>query len=266
MKNSLHYVKVKRDREGICNICGKESLLSWDHVPPKGSIVYDDVEVISIANSFVEIENPPKEFSQNGMKFRTICSDCNNLIGSKYDIVFNNFITRLISKVGENFEQLSPFVIDVNLESLIKSIFAHLLAGKGEIENTVPDIRMREFLLQKSDLSNINIHYWFYPFTINQVIRDILIGKIFDGKNALVSIMKLYPVAFLVTESDMFLECLPRLNNYEFKEDGESIIEFDISKFYDYMWPIVVDDSTIIMGGQSINSSVISVPRLGLRK
>jgi len=261
--NSLHYVKTKRDKVGICNICGNVTNLSWDHVPPKGSIICTDVQILSITNNFLEIPNPPREYSQNGMKFRTICANCNNTIGLKFDVVFNNFILKLINLISENIGKEMFLNINVNLEFLIKSIFAHMLAAKGEVENTVPDIKMKECLLDIKEIRDINIHYWFYPYAINQVIRDILIHKIRDGKNALVSILKLYPIAFLVTDSDMFLGEMPRLNDFlKLEGDKETTIKFDLSRLYDYKWPIIVDEDTLIMAGQSIASSVMAVPKL----
>lgn len=262
MGDNLHYVKIKRDKIGQCNICGKESTLSWDHVPPKGSIISSDVEIITIANSFNEIENPPREMSQNGMKFRTICPECNNLIGSKYDVVFNDFIKRLIISIKNEFEKTKFIEIGVNIEVLVKSIFAHMLAAKGEIENTVPDSKMKEFLLEDKDFEYFNIHYWFYPYYVNQVIRDILVAKINVHDNALVSVLKLYPIAFLVTDSNLFLGDIPRLNDYyDDISDNSIVIKFDLSKFYDFRWPIIVDNNTLIAGGQSLNSSVFAIPR-----
>lgn len=262
MKNSLHYVKTKREKVGICNICGKEGKLSWDHVPPKGAIIYSNVEVLSVINNFIRIDNPNKEFYQNGMKFRTVCSSCNNLIGSKYDIVFNNFIFRLIDSIRENIGKAATFEICVDLELLIKSILGHMLAAKGEIENTLPDEKMREYLNGDKKFPEFNIHYWFYPFTINQVVRDIVVSKFSLKKNAMISILKLYPIAFLVTNDDMFLGMVPRLNDYfNYKNDNGSIIKFNLDLFNDYMWPIISDNDTILAGGQSINSSLMAVPR-----
>lgn len=263
MRNNLHYVKIKRDKIGVCNICGKESKLSWDHVPPKGAIIYDDVIISSISNNFIEVEKPPRELSQNGMKFRTICSDCNSLVGSKYDSTFNDFIHRLCTLIEENLGKLMTIEIDVDIELLLKSIFAHMLSAKSEIEHTVPDTFMREYLLNNKDISNINIHYWFYPFAINQVIRDILISKISSGNSAFLSILKLYPIAFLVTDSNMYSGLLPRLNDfYNNFERSKSILQFDLTRVFDYRWPLISDNDTIFAGGQSINSSVIAIPRV----
>jgi len=44
--------------------------------------------------------------------------------------------------------------------------------------------------------------------------------------------------------------------------DKETTIKFDLSRFYDYKWPIIVDEDTLIIAGQSIASSVMAVPKL----
>ena len=41
----LVYRKFKRRRIGPCNICGVVGPLSWDHVPPKGGIELEPVEI-----------------------------------------------------------------------------------------------------------------------------------------------------------------------------------------------------------------------------
>jgi len=263
---TLHYVKIKRERVGICNICGTEAVLSWDHVPPKGSIICDDVEVLSIANNFIKIQKPPKVLSQNGMKFRTICSKCNSLIGGKYDVIFNSFISTLIGLICKNKGNEKHINANVNVEMLIKSVFGHMLAAKGENENTVPDTKMKGYLLGNEDISDLKVHYWFYPYVVNQVIRDVLIHKIQNRQNAFVSILKLFPIAFLVTNSDMFMGTVPVLNDYSKTSNGENaIVKLDLSLVYDYQWPIISDEDTILAGGQSINSAVMAVPRLKIK-
>lgn len=260
MNNNIHYVKIKRDAHGICNICKKETELSWDHVPPKGSIFYTDVEIYSLSNGFLSIDNPPRVVSQNGMKFRTICSSCNNLMGTRYDVVFNNFIKQTILILEQGNQDFQYLELKVDLKYLVMSILGHLLAAKAEYEATVPDEMMRNILNSEVFDSNgpLNIHYWFYPYASNQVARDLLVSKINLDKHALVSILKVFPFAFLVTESDMFIGKVPRLN--EFYHRG--LINFNVSLIPDFYWPIIVDDETVIMGAQSIASSVIAVPRI----
>jgi len=58
VKNSqIHYVKVKREKVDHCNICRNQATLSWDHVPPKGSIEVTPVEQMTILELLTAKEN-----------------------------------------------------------------------------------------------------------------------------------------------------------------------------------------------------------------
>jgi hypothetical protein len=86
---------------GYCNICNQQAILTWDHVPPKGSIKLTPVEIRAFLDTIGESDGIPVEyygdyshrrqfhqrrFSQNGVKYRSICAECNNKrLGARYD-------------------------------------------------------------------------------------------------------------------------------------------------------------------------------------
>lgn len=258
---SIHYVKNKREKISKCNICGNNTNLTWDHVPPKGAIFHDNVEMISIANAFNPLDKPPKVFSQNGMKFRTICNTCNNLIGSKFDVEFNTFIQELFKLVYLNFSKTEFVSMVINPEKIVKAVCGHLLAAKADLEDTISDEKMRDFVLGRMTHLDMNVYIWFYPYLENQVIRDILIGRFTINKTALISMLKCYPIAFIVTESDMFDSDFQKLNFDTNSSNSTFEFKLDISRVYSKEYPLIVDDKTIIMGGQSIQSACISRPK-----
>lgn len=90
----MKYQKIKRNQVDKCNICGKESHLTWDHVPPKscynnGPIKYNPF--------FKGIPNEKYEGEfQSGIRFRSLCENCNNnLLGAKYDPELNKFTLKI---------------------------------------------------------------------------------------------------------------------------------------------------------------------------
>lgn len=86
----MHYLKFKREQVGKCNICGNIEKLTWDHVPPKGGQPFSDIEQESILQYLAGGEERKYQFSQNGVKYRTICASCNNtLLGAKCDSTLN---------------------------------------------------------------------------------------------------------------------------------------------------------------------------------
>jgi hypothetical protein len=90
---------------GYCNICNKYDKLTRDHVPPKGSITLNPVQMKSLTQWMAEMapgrvnmhggtELLAKDWhprlSQGGVSFRSICADCNNLrLGRRYDPELN---------------------------------------------------------------------------------------------------------------------------------------------------------------------------------
>lgn len=91
----MNYIKEKRDKTGQCNICGKTEQLTWDHVPPKNCFNNKRTEYNSLFSELIS-EDKRFEIAQSGIKFRTICRDCNNsLLGSKYDTELKKLVDQL---------------------------------------------------------------------------------------------------------------------------------------------------------------------------
>lgn len=265
MVSSINYVKVKRDKHGICNICGKTDVLTWDHVPPKKAIYFNSVEIISMLNKYSE-ENPHGSYSQNGTKYRTICKNCNNDLGTYYDVSFVEFVHEASQKIYESFPNKEFINCKIKPVKFIKSLFGHLLAAKGEYESSLIDIKMRTFLMDKSLwLPEFNVFYWFNPYPNIEIARDFAICKINSNTEPDVfSMLKMYPVSFYITEEDTFKH-LYNLKDYcssNIDEYVEIPINISIEDLVHPDWPIIFDDDTILLTGQSVNSSVISKPRL----
>jgi len=134
----MHYQKFKRkENPSICNICLEEKKLSWDHVPPKGGIDLIAVKQESILSKFTipETEKAYK-FSQNGVKFRTICSACNSYLGLNYDTELNSFVLKIKEYIESKLELPSKMDFAAKPNKIIKSLMGHFLAAKVDIENT----------------------------------------------------------------------------------------------------------------------------------
>jgi len=77
-----YYAKMKRDKNHFCNICKSKTLLTWDHVPPQGGIDITPVEQETILERLTASKDDRQYLiSQNGVKYRTICKDCNDRLG-----------------------------------------------------------------------------------------------------------------------------------------------------------------------------------------
>lgn len=156
-------------KTGQCNICGKYGPLTEDHIPPKGVPRLGQVAMMNLID-MLAAERPSKStrYSQDGVKYRTICSDCNSgLLGARYDpelISMANYITDYVS---------SRLYLPPQLEVLIKpnrlcrSVVGHLLAHRvdsyreGDVISGLTDY----FLDETADFPNdLKLYYWVYPY------------------------------------------------------------------------------------------------------
>ena len=98
-------IATRGSAEGECNICGSYGRLTEDHTPPKGCYRPKQVELRALIRRLADPSygavGPESRFSQNGVKFKTLCHRCNNgLLGAKYDpalIGFVNSVARLLN-------------------------------------------------------------------------------------------------------------------------------------------------------------------------
>ncbi|TRW25349.1 hypothetical protein FMM05_08580 [Flavobacterium zepuense] len=234
--------------------------LSWDHVPPKGGINLTSVEV----NNLYEFYTAGKQngwVSQNGVKYRTICVDCNSKIGSEFDPVLNQLNRSLINIIQPDNPTwvANPVKIRTKPVRLMKAVLAHLLSAKMHIDEVVTDKNMREMLLlvNQSIPEDLHIHYWFFPYDTTVIMRDFALPVV-PGNFSVCTfahMIKYFPLAFIVTDSDTFrgLTTLSQYRNLDI--DQEVDIEIYLDNVKDFDWPEKVDESNILfLSAESANA------------
>ena len=117
------------------------------------------------------------------------------------------------------------------------------------------------------DVPPLNVFYWFYPYPHIEVLRDFVRGELIgERRTDFFSMLKMYPIAFFVTDSIEF-KGLPNLSELSSSSiDGTNNITLDISKegIYSSDWPTLVDNHTYVMAGQSSKSAIVSSPKKGI--
>ena len=96
----MNYIKQKRNQKDRCNICGKTAELPWDHIPPKSILT----EPNTYANTLFSKSSPPSpnqymKHYQSGIKYRTICAECNNVILGKNDKALQEFSEEVVKRI-----------------------------------------------------------------------------------------------------------------------------------------------------------------------
>lgn len=263
----MHYSKVKREKIGSCNLCRKEEvLLTWDHVPPKGGIEVSSVEIRTILQTLSGDSSKDQfQISQNGVKFRTICKQCNDWLGKEYDPALNKFASDISLFVKSSLHLPPVLTVPTKPYRLMRAILAHLVAAKIDMDEGEFDGIVKGFIFNK-DVSipeDINIFYWTYAYPQQVILRDVVMpAKRGDfSETMFCQLIKYFPVAYLVTTASRY-EGLPELTRYR-NSGPEDIVDIIINlrNLPNQYWPEAPDPGNILFGGQAMVNSVISSPR-----
>lgn len=260
------HVSVKRGKTGLCNICLTACDLKWDHVPPQGGVDVAPLDQYTILERLAgRSSNPNRVLTQNGVKYRTLCKNCNSyLLGGQYDRMLNDFALGVGRFLKTTLILPATTTFETKPARLLRALFRHLLAAKAEVEHTKPDEAMRQFVLDPTAAlpPELNVFYWIYPYPEVHVIRDVAMPSRYASlaKPGIFSMLKYFPVAYLVTNLREY-EGLPSLSFY-CPVDIDAVVRLPLllasAKPPD--WPD--DGNNIIAGaGASAHSSVSAFPK-----
>lgn len=237
----MNYTKTRRT-DNICNICGKKevSFLSWDHVPPKGGI---DLSAIEIRNytSISDLSAKERDISQNGLKFRTICGTCNNILGTKYDIALNKLMLDIAHQVTSCLILPSPILkVKTYPTRIIKSVLGHILASKTSDCHSYIDKTTRNYLFNESAIlpNDIQVYYWFYPYNCTIIRDDVLTLSTKTRQIAHYSVLKSFPLGFAIVSQIEFNDLFFNLTKYNTNDiNNEMDIPLNTSCPFDWDYP-----------------------------
>lgn len=201
--------------QGYCLICGKYGVLTFDHVPPQGSITITKVEQRHITETagFVSGNGVKGIESSNGSKFKTLCKTCNGLhVGGDNDTEIARVCKLLTSKIKDYFNiPTSPYTeisVEVDAIKFCRAMIGHILAAtsvkecKVEPESTPYFDPLKRFVLGDDDalVDTHEMYYWFYPSSRHVSAKNIAFFN--EGNLAISSHLHFFPIAFMVTEKN----------------------------------------------------------------
>lgn len=266
----MRYVKIKRrEKISTCNLCQQQKTLSWDHVPPKGGIELTKVEMEVLFGKMsdgAKKEFYPKE-SQNGVKYRTICSECNAFLGSEYDEILNDFARSCGRYLKTSLKLPTTVKHKVKPQRLLKAILGHLVAAKIEIDETEFDQAAREYVLNiDAPLpTGLHVFYWMYPYDCSITIRDFVMftPRGTFNESTVFQTLKYFPVAYLCCNQEEYagLESLSRYGACRLDEEVD--LPITLKRVEDPYWPESPsdEDNNIVIVGQSALNSIYAMPR-----
>jgi hypothetical protein len=248
-------------KDSICNICEKETKLSVDHVPPKCCPPAKNRLISNLLYSNKSFRPRP---IQNGVTFKTICADCNNSLGRKYDKHLGELSRKIESFVKSNLLLPNSFEVECQPNSVMRSILGHLLAAKTETDEVVIDKLIRPSIIDPSIPIHEDIHvfYWIYPYEETSIMRDFWMpsvrGRLQGG--GLFSLIKFYPIAFLVTHQLLEYEGLHSLHQFNKTLPDEKVnIQINLRPAKHSKFPEDCSDGNLLVFGRAANDSVYSV-------
>ena len=273
-----NYIKLKKEREDVCNLCGQIKHLTWDHVPPKAAGNINEVNVNTLFTGLPTEDKYQKRY-QSGIKFRTICDKCNNDILGNYDMAYKNFIAKIVQLMNSNIILPEQLKISVEINKVCKAICGHILAAKQEYDDTIPENFLRDYVNNPSTKMNstMKLYYWIYPYNTICLARDIVVGSLKNKaypKN-IVSVMSSFPLAVLL-DSDSDEQCgLEDLFQYT-TNNIDDIVEIPLnfkSAYYPdsnilrhFLWPCNVSEEPYGSDFLLASKELIEDSRVGIVK
>ncbi len=137
---------------GRCHICGKNSKLSYEHVPPAAA--FNSNKAFIMHGDQILGKDKPWDFAgvkgeqlQRGIGFYSLCSKCNNFTGAKYAPAFVEFIRQGYEVVEYKPDEVKTSQITVQFRNIyplhiIKEIVAMFLSiNPPELADVHPELR-----------------------------------------------------------------------------------------------------------------------------
>ena len=262
---------AKSKLSGKCRICLKYGKLTEDHVPPKGGI---EVEPVEMENALDHLSGIYKErnfyISQNGVKFVSLCERCNNYeLGKRFDPTLNEFAKEVGKYVNSKLYLPNEVLIETKPNAIIRAVLGHLLATK-EVDDYGFDNDVREFLLDENKTvpNTINIFYWVYPYKVSVILRDFAMpakrGKF--SELGYFNLLKYFPIAYLLSDKDKY-EGLYSLNEYRDlkpSETAEVPVRLNFKK--NWLWPEAPEPDNFIIMGATYEGSVYATEKKKRKK
>ena len=239
---------------GVCNICGNTAKLTEDHIPPKGCPRVGQTYLMNIMELIgTKPEKKSRRFFQNGVKYRSICSNCNNvLLGTYYDPELVNFSYSLKEKIESRL--FLPIEITTKLNKVVRSAIGHLIAHGIDLHRKGDDFGLlTDYFLDSSAQwpANLKLYCWPYPSNDQVVIRIAGYVSARTGvPNSIFTLIKFFPVAFLITsdeppESFFSYSRIDPLLTADI--DDEILVTLPISNIPRMRWPEAPDKFGMIL-------------------
>ena len=263
-RKQFPFVKKSVKQDSICNICEQQKKLSVDHVPPKGCPPAKSRVTSKLLYQALGHTGFRPRPDQNGVTFKTVCSDCNSLLGSKYDRPLADLSKQIEKFVGTNLSLPKRFDVECRPNAIARSVLGHLLAAKTETDQVRVDEIIRPCVLDHTINipDSIHVFYWVYPYEKTMVWRDFAMSSERERPTdvRIFSCLKYYPIAFLVAYDLSQYANLRSLHGFNRTSASEKkLIPIDFQPIHKHSFP--EDSPSGFAYGSSVKDAIYSEPK-----
>ncbi len=252
----------------MCNICLLVKPLTIDHVPPESCLEHLDVQIEPFEQRF-RSDAPRLPWSQSGMRFQTLCGQCNARLGDSFDPALAALAREARSWLRSSLHLGDRWTVQCDVPAAVKSLFGHLLAASATDPDTVPDREMREYLLDGAAMAGSCTHvfYWVHDHPPVTVLRAVAMPAVrgSNGRIGTFNILKFPPLGFIVTDLPEY-EGLSRLDLPHRFHSGTSEVRLSRAVVRPSDWPERVDPGNFLAVGAPAQDARTAVPRPQLKK
>lgn len=198
---AMYFTYEKQNYENRrCNICSKVLPLTEDHVPPKCCSNKGNIRFYSLFDKNLFPNKKPKQ-AQNGIKFKTICAQCNNeRLGHELDPALGEFQEHVIEQVSRCTSIADTLPFDIKINHICRAVVGHLLAAFPDYIDTDIENQLREYFFDKSKASicGQHLYVWINCEKRIGIARNIGIANDPIIRNCIVSLLKFPGLAFML--------------------------------------------------------------------
>lgn len=251
-------IATRGPKEGQCNVCGEHGRLTEDHTPPKGCLKPTQVELLHLVHLLSDEPTKVKgRFSQNGVKYRTLCHRCNNtLLGTKYDPAFISFVNSVGAFLKSSLHLPARVSVKGQPQAILRSLIGHISAqGVGRYPKGPLTEAVRDYFLDISKAlpAGLRAYYWAYPYRPHVMFRDAAYLDIPSGATVAIWVLKFFPIAFLLAWGEPKGLAYP-METFETWRNAPYHMEVDmplsLRPIPPMYWPEAPTDSSVLLYGQ----------------
>jgi hypothetical protein len=251
------FIEPIHGKRGPCALCTNYSDLTENHVPPEG--IGNSGRWIAGSYMTTVTANPDMYFGRHfrgGVRFRTLCSDCNNGLGGKEDKALIELYDRVRKLVESPIQFPGVVQIAARPNLIVRGLLAHIVSANDSGVPNRFDVEARELFFKKTSLrfSSWNLYYWVYLGETIFLMRSAYLTSWNPSVElSEMHILKIYPLAFVFARRPTF-HGLPNMMRFvQSRDDEETDVPILLHRREKHpVWPAVVTPKEVIfLGGNS---------------